>query len=684
MPERAKPDLPHLAVVSVARSDTAEQMIRLALSLVEPKQGSVIALTVVEGEGEAKTKTSEALEPLVRQFQDAGHHVELVTELATSVSRGILDATRDRGADLLIMGVQQPQRQQIKLGAVVDNCVQAAPCDVIIYRMSDSPAYHRILLPIDYGNYHSASVRMAARLAYRHQIPLRLYIQRNYIFPIENEAELDKQLSILPPHMIEKVYPTYNIARRILSDSGPDDLIMLGFSQKAELSQQIHSGDLNHQILNKAEGPVLLVSQLAQKETIGGFLQRQYYRWNPTLTKVEQSEIIWQGQKSAEPTLDYIMMIVLSAALATFGLLANSPAVIIGAMLVAPLMQPLAALAIGLVRAQIALIQRASITLIQGVMVALLLSILLGRLVNVESPTSEMLARGTPSLLDAGVALVSGLVAAYAISRKDIPAALAGVAIAAALMPPICTIGLGIAAQDAALASGAALLFLTNIAFIVGAESLIFLWMGLRPAPRQNNMPLTGLWWAGLTFIIVIVVSVLFNLGQQAHNESAAYARLSDIFAPAQVIAIEKRRTNPLEIIVTLRGRRPISAEQITNADAQLQTALGEPIHLEVIQLATHDASDAKLMAHFQAYLPTAHVSAIHLEANALSAHIMTEDDLSPETLSALSRAIEKELGYPVELVLTVDRVVRLRHTPPETTPEPTDETNTRSEIDSP
>lgn len=672
MPDNHKNHLPHLVLVPIARPDTAERLLQLALSLAASEEGEVIALTIAEGEGEAKTKTTEALEPLIEKFQQAGHNVQLMTELANSVSRGILDAARERGADLLVMGVQHPKRQEVKLGAVVDNCVLAAPCDVIIYRISDSPRYQRIFLPIDYGHYQTAAVRLAAQLAQRHQIPLRLYIQRSYIFPTENEAELDKHLSDLPPYLVEKVYPSYGVTRRILRESGPEDLIVLGFSQKKELSQQIINGSLEHQLLNRAEGPVIMVSEVARKETLGGFLQRQYYRWNPTMTKVEQSEVIWQGQKSAEPTLDYLMMIVLSAGLATFGLLANSPAVIIGAMLVAPLMQPLAALAIGLVRAQIPLVQRALTTLTQGVMLALLLAITLGRLLPIEAPTSEMLARGTPSLLDAGVALVSGLVAAYATSRKDIPAALAGVAIAAALMPPVCTIGLGIAIQDAALAGGAFLLFLTNIAFIVGAESLIFLWMGLRPPRREAASRWTALWWAGLAATIALVIAVLFNLNLRAQEESATYARLTDIFAPSQVVSIDKRRTNPLEVVVTIRAGQPIAAEQIARADALLRDTFGADTHLEIIQweaLSAADLATARLVELVERQLPNVQVLDLSLQDAVVRVQLQSDDRIPSDALAALARAMESELGYAVGLQLNVVPVTRLWYNPPTATP---------------
>src|SRR5690606_3546905 len=107
------------------------------------------------------------------------------------------------------------------------------------------------------------------------------------------------------------------------------------------------------------------------------------------------------------------------------------------------------------------LMRRSAITLVFGIIVSIFVAIGAGLLSSLSSPTSEMLIRSNPTLLDALVAFASGVVGAYATARKDIPAALAGVAIAAALMPPLCTVGLGLALGNQALASGSMLLFIT-------------------------------------------------------------------------------------------------------------------------------------------------------------------------------------------------------------------------------
>ena len=147
----------------------------------------------------------------------------------------------------------------------------------------------------------------------------------------------------------------------------------------------------------------------------------------------------------------------LATLIAGLGLIRNSASVVIGAMLIAPLMSPLAGVGLGLAQENILLIRKASKTVLRGFLTAYALSVLLGFLLHfglnafptspVESASgiaailvpSEMESRGSPSFLDLIVALASGMAGAYALSRPKMVSALPGVAIAAALVPPIAT-----------------------------------------------------------------------------------------------------------------------------------------------------------------------------------------------------------------------------------------------------
>jgi len=482
-------------LVPIARPDTAAQMLELATALIDPENGKVIALTVgINDEGTETSQRMEEIQPIVEQFE----HVELVTQIASSITRGILDGAREQRAEALIMGVHRSDRREVQLGTVVENIIQAAPCNVLIYRTGESNNFERVIVPLDNNSMAGMALHLGTLLATARDTGISTpIIQRDYTSTREKEEFFRETLAVMNEDKIGKreFVQGRTPGETLLNTLTGRDMLVLGFSQKANLDLEF-GRDISDTLLRRAAGPVLLYSQiLKERDTVTGFTQRLLQRFNPALTQVERNELVWAARKSAMSSIDFNWLIMMSAGLASLGLMLNSVAVIIGAMLVAPLMSPLGALAIGLAVGDLSMSRRAALTLLQGVALALLISITMGLLLPISSPTSEMLSRGTPSLLDAAVALVSGLVAAFALARKEIPVALAGVAIAAALMPPVCTIGLGIAFGNTRLASGATLLFVTNITFIVASQNVIFLWMGMLPGRRQETRRGVLIWW---------------------------------------------------------------------------------------------------------------------------------------------------------------------------------------------
>ncbi|AUB44111.1 putative membrane protein (plasmid) [Nostoc flagelliforme CCNUN1] len=134
----------------------------------------------------------------------------------------------------------------------------------------------------------------------------------------------------------------------------------------------------------------------------------------------------------AESTLDsaYIILITSSCAIATLGLLSNSAAVIIGAMIIAPLMLPIRELAFGALQADITLFGKGVIAVAVGTMLAVAIAFTLGLLVGLPSYGSEVLARSRPTPLDLGIAVAAGGISGYAKVETKISGSLAGTAIA--------------------------------------------------------------------------------------------------------------------------------------------------------------------------------------------------------------------------------------------------------------
>ncbi len=577
-------------VVPMGRPDTAAEMLRIAGEMVHPAEGLVIALVISLGDAEQTNRFSDQIQDVIEAFRntDAGHKVDVVTEMAVSVSRGILDVARERNADVILLGVQRSTQGSVRLGTVVENVIATAPCGVLIYRSAESSYFDRVVVPID-GTLPSAiAMKLAVSFALQHDVPLRqMSIQYDYHYDPEHEEAIKRYEDHLPPKqdLKKKIIVSRHPAREIVSGMTEDDLLVMGFSQKTDLERHIIN-DLSNQLLNQAPGPVILISQHEWHRGIRGAIEHGIARLNPQLTLVEQNELIWSAEKSASTNLDYIVMIVLSAALATLGLLTNSVAVIIGAMLVAPLMSPISSFSTGMATGILHLTRRASVTLFTGVTLALLISIVMGVVLPIDTPTDEMLARGSPNLLDAAIALVSGWVAAYATARKGIPAALAGVAIAAALMPPISTIGLGIALQDIDLAFGANLLFLANIAFIIAAQYITFLWMGMHPTEDREGATLnrSRAWWIVLFLTTLIVLLVFARLGSQAIDEAHIREQLqAEAFHGANIVEYHVISSVPLSVQLIVQSGHQITPEEVEAAQTLINDLYRQDVHLTVV-----------------------------------------------------------------------------------------------------
>jgi uncharacterized hydrophobic protein (TIGR00271 family) len=177
----------------------------------------------------------------------------------------------------------------------------------------------------------------------------------------------------------------------------------------------------------------------------------------------------------------YIILLILSSVIATLGLFINSGSVIIGAMLLAPLMQPIVSLSMGVLRQDSNLMLNGAKAVAVGVGLVLLSAMMIAQLTPMHDLGSEMAARLSPTILDMLVAIASGVAAAYAKNNPKISGSLVGVAIAVALVPPLAVSGIGIGWGSFGIFSNAMLLFLTNLVGIIFAAALTFFVQGFSP-----------------------------------------------------------------------------------------------------------------------------------------------------------------------------------------------------------
>ncbi|PWH17548.1 MAG: hypothetical protein DDG59_08000 [Anaerolineae bacterium] len=317
--------------------------------------------------------------------------------------------------------------------------------------------------------------------------------------------------------------------------------------------------------------------------------------FNP-LTRERRAEVLVHLRQASTPNFDYFFLVILSSIIATCGLLTDSPSVIIGAMLVAPLMSPIIGIGAGSVAGDTGLIRRGGSALIRGAVLAVAISALvtyfnrfLPIITLVELP-NEVIARTRPSPIDLTIALAGGLAAAYALAQPTLSAALPGVAIATALMPPLCTLGIGVALAKWDVAAGAFLLFLTNAVTIAFASMLIFFAMGFTPSGRQLGRLPRPLILSALFTLSLLVPLSLFSA--RLFREATESRRISDVVnqeiasfdAELSRLQVEQQGDG-LRLVITLRVEKPLIYQDVNLLQKNIAVRLQRPVSVVVNQV---------------------------------------------------------------------------------------------------
>lgn len=220
----------------------------------------------------------------------------------------------------------------------------------------------------------------------------------------------------------------------------------------------------------------------------------------PQLAREERKGLAQHFEQGGEWDLDYVVMMGLSTALASLGLLLDATAVVIGAMLVAPLMTPLIGAGFALTQGNLALFRRSLRAMSFGTLVGLGVAGAAGLITPNYEPTLEVVARTEVNILDLLVALLSGAAAAYAQARPKVIATMAGVAIAAALVPPLSVVGIGVAQLQLDIAGMAGVLFIANVVAIIVGASLVFRLLGVKSS-------LTTPAWARRALLLLVLAT---------------------------------------------------------------------------------------------------------------------------------------------------------------------------------
>ncbi|MBN9501805.1 MAG: TIGR00341 family protein [Armatimonadetes bacterium 55-13] len=314
-----------------------------------------------------------------------------------------------------------------------------------------------------------------------------------------------------------------------------------------------------------------------------------------------RSEVRRQIAESSRLTVSYIVMNSLATIVAGYGLLANSTAVVIGAMIIAMLLGPITGLALALVDGNTRLLRWALGSEIAGVILVLVISYFIG-MIHADMPlTAEILARTKPNLLDLIIALAGGAAGAYAVVSPKVSVGLVGVAISTALVPPLTTCGICLARGQMGLASGGFLLFLTNLVAIQCASSAVMYAHGFHRITRRpiGDSKYIGRLATSVGILLVLSVVLGINLAStlaRERFEQSVKDKLEAGLRPISGTYLVELRFVPetdLQIIVAVvRAPNSVTPDQTKSLEATLKGLSRDPIELHVRTVLTKETTD--------------------------------------------------------------------------------------------
>jgi uncharacterized hydrophobic protein (TIGR00271 family) len=298
-------------------------------------------------------------------------------------------------------------------------------------------------------------------------------------------------------------------------------------------------------------------------------------------------------------------MVAASTAIASFGLIMDSTAVVIGAMLVAPLMTPILGLSLALVRGNAPLLGRAIQAVAVGTILSVALSAGFGFLMPALEATPEMLARTRPNLLDLLVAVFAGFAGAYALVDEKLSPALPGVAIATAIVPPLANSGLCLALGSFYGAAGSFLLFLTNFLSILLVAALLFIARGMvrEPESMTKKTVVRRFGWATIGFLIIaaFLTKSLYNMVEIKRTRNVINKLLSEEFSylPGTELrkVIHEKHEGKVYVVAKVYAVIDIRPSKVKIMEDKLTKELQEPVELFIRKRVVRDFSSSGSVA---------------------------------------------------------------------------------------
>ena len=600
-------DLAWRALVLLAPGANFGLSWQLGLSLSRANKGELVAAIILpESDQDTLTMARETLHQ-ARMACDPEDPVYTVIAQEKQYHKAAEKLAKQADIDLLIASADLPGWKS--LGHM--------PCAVAIVRgeaynpltegseAKQSPTGQRslrsILVPTSGGPNSAHALSFLLPLTEDEVNVTALYVAADYLG--ENELALGKSRLRQTLNFIDagraieqKLISAKSATTGIVDEaSGDYDLVIIGATRESSLDKTLF-GNLPEAVVNQSRIPVVVVRE--PSGALPNLLSQARWAAQPIRLNISQrTESYVRIRRGARPSIDFYVLIGLAAGIAALGLLANSAAVVIGAMLVAPLMSPIAGSGLAIVLGDTRFLRLTFGAILWGALLALFMGFLVGLIPLREPLTPEVLARTQPTLLDVGVAILSGMAVAYALCRTEATAALPGVAIAAALVPPLASAGISLANGFFTEFGGALLLFVTNFVAISSASALVFLVLGFRPTRAQKKRQAIRDRTIQIAVVFLILISALvalttYQLAQETaeedHIEEVADAGVTQVVGAALADITIGDLNNPI-LILDLEVRSPVTIphQRVVNLQEYIGTELQREVAITLTVIRT-------------------------------------------------------------------------------------------------
>ncbi len=300
-----------------------------------------------------------------------------------------------------------------------------------------------------------------------------------------------------------------------------------------------------------------------------------------------EAKLFYEGTRQRPYLERFFALLLLATIIATSGVIGDSTATVIGAMIVAPLMTPIMATAAALIMGNMTRAIQRLLLVTAGVVSVIFLSWLIGELYSGVinfSENSQIIARVSPRLLDLVAALASGAAGAFCLSRDDIADSLPGVAISISLVPPLCVVGLSITAAEWESAMGALLLFVTNFLAILLAGGAVLAILGLNSAALNEVKGKARRNAFALVIVAVLLVAIPLLLTGQKVSQNARTEIQSQQAAATWLVGSDfevarvRSTDDSVYIVVAGHGDIPPFDDLVTAVEA----SVGRPLNIEL------------------------------------------------------------------------------------------------------